>query len=155
MRRPSPLRMALSSPALLLLAALLFSAPGTRATHADGAPLPQTHLRRFLQTPSAETSSSGDCCAALAAIGFSSSLPVVVLTSNKTIPHKVDTPVQVCTCNNGADFKDYSGPASAAGRGSSSAFNAKKSYKVELKGPDGKGVDFPFLGMPEHDDWIL
>jgi len=54
-----------------------------------------------------------------------------------------------------SNIQDYSGPARAAGRGSSSAFFDKKSYKFKTLGPDGKGIDFPFLGMPEDDDWIL
>lgn len=113
----------------------------------------QGPLRALLDTQPAPESS---CCARLAAIGFSSALPVVILdTGGAKIPYKVDTPVQLCTCSPGGEYPDYSGPAEAAGRGSSSANFAKKSFKVKTLGPDGRGADVPLLGMPADEDWIL
>ena len=84
--------------------------------------------RRLAAAPPAPgQNATGDCCARLAAIGFKSELPVVVVDSaGQAIPHHVDTPVQLCTCNSGQPFKDYAGPAIAAGRGTSSANFTKK-----------------------------
>jgi hypothetical protein len=99
---------------------------------------------------------SGGCCAQLASIAFSSDLPVVIITAPLTIQHKVKQDVELCTCANGASFEDYNGFATAAGRGSSSANFAKKSYRLELQKPGGAGKDkFELLGMPKDDDWIL
>jgi CotH kinase protein len=101
--------------------------------------------------------SAGDCCAKLQAIGFDSPLPVVILDSaGQPIPHGVDTKITLCTCSPASmNVKDYFGPAEAAGRGTSSANFTKKSYKFKTVGADGKSVDFPILGMPQDDDWIL
>ena len=95
-----------------------------------------------------------DCCSKLAAFGFTSTLPVVVIDSSaRQIPYHEDTNITLCTCSK---FKDYSGIAQAAIRGTSSANFTKKSFKVTtLNATDGKGLKFPFLGMPEDDDWIL
>ena len=145
---------------LLCLAVLALSAahfPGASATDlaCDGH---AATARQLLQQSNATTSDNAtECCAALAAIGFSSTLPVVVInTAGKPIPHKVDTRVQVCTCSAGGGIDDYSGAATAAGRGTSSSNNTKKSYKLELLTDDGGGKrSFPLLGMPEDADWIL
>ncbi|KAH7616560.1 hypothetical protein Ndes2526B_g08649 [Nannochloris sp. 'desiccata'] len=112
---------------------------------------PNTH-RALLQSSNGST-----CCSRLEAIGFSSPLPVVIFdSSGQLIPHKVDTEITLCTCSpQDSNIQDYSGPARAAGRGSSSAKFDKKSYKLKTLGPDGNGLDFPLLGMPEDDDWIL
>ena len=91
--------------------------------------------------------SGGDsCCQQLEEIGFESTLPVVILKAPTEIKHKVDQDIEICTCGNGANFEDYSGPARAAGRGSSSAFFEKKSFKIELKENDGTKQNFAFLG---------
>lgn len=52
--------------------------------------------------PGAPAEASGSCCQRLAAIGFTSNLPVVVLdSSSQAITFHVDTPLQLCTCNSG------------------------------------------------------
>jgi len=129
--------LALSSPSLAVSEA--------RNLHAD------TH-RALLQSSNASA-----CCSKLDAIGFSSPVPVVILdSSGQDIPHKVDTEITLCTCSpQNSNIQDYSGPVRAAGRGSSSAFFDKKSYKFKTLGADGKGTDVPILEMPEDDDWIL
>lgn len=134
---------------LSVLMASILPCP-TLAQAANVYPAP---LRTLLQS----TNSPGDCCARLEAIGFKSSLLVIILDSaGKPIPHHVDTKINLCTCSpQNLNFQDYNGPAEAAGRGSSSANFTKKSYKFKTLGADGKGTDFPFLGMPEDDDWIL
>lgn len=40
-------------------------------------------------------------------------------------------------------------------RGNSSSRFKKKSFAVDLEGADGKKLEFPFLGMPADDEWIL
>lgn len=95
---------------------------------------------------SSGTSGSGYCCQLLKDIGFQSNLPIVILKSSSEILHKVDQDIRLCTCSNGAGFEDYDGPADAAGRGSTSANFAKKSFKVKLKKEDGSKEKFAFLG---------
>ena len=114
-------------------------------------------MRTLLQTSPTSESGSGDCCGMLAAIGFSSNLPVVVLTSNsgQYIAHHEEQNVTLCTCSNGAGFTDYFGPASAAGRGTSSANFTKKSYKVKTTDDKGRKNDISFLGMPKDDEWVM
>jgi hypothetical protein len=121
---------------------------------ADASNLQQDPRRALLQTTNA---TNGDCCARLQAIGFNSPLPVIILDSvGQNIPHKEDVKINICTCSpQNLNFQDYSGPADAAGRGTSSANFTKKSYKFKTLGADGKPVKFPIFGMPEDDDWIL
>lgn len=71
---------------------------------------------------------TGACCMELEAIGFSSTLPVVVMdTGGRAIDEKyVDINSTICTCNSGHDFRDYSGHAVASVHGSSSAKFDKK-----------------------------
>jgi hypothetical protein len=103
---------------------------------------------------------AGDCCAALAAAGAAADLPTVLIDSRgKPIPPKVKRQaatriaVDLCTC--GGAGGDYAGGAEAGGRGSSSAEFQKKSYRVKLTDAGGKGAEFPLLGMPADEDWIL
>ena len=145
--------LASAAAALVLLAAVLVvpaAASPARGRRLAKAPKPEA------SPPQAFPAAPADCCAALAAVGLRSELPVVVLDSGgQPIPHHVDTPVALCTCANGSPFQDYAGPALAAGRGSSSSTFAKKSYAVALKAPGGGKAAFPFLGMPVDEDWIL
>ncbi|EFN58239.1 hypothetical protein CHLNCDRAFT_142143 [Chlorella variabilis] len=101
-----------------------------------------------LPPPASEAAApaTGSCCQQLAAIGFSSNLPIVVLdTAGKKLEQKnVDVPLQLCTCS----------PASASA--------TKKSFDVKLLKEGGKknatGTqknEFPFLGMPADSDWVL
>jgi hypothetical protein len=116
------------------------------------------HSRRMLQLADIDISpatanATDDCCAQLNAIGFSSNLPVVIIdSSGDEVLHKVWMNSRICTC--GAE-NDFDGPAEIAGRGSSSANFAKKSYKLKLRRPEGGKWEFPFLDMPEHNHWIL
>lgn len=58
-----------------------------------------------LPPPASEAAApaTGSCCQQLAAIGFSSNLPIVVLdTAGKKLEQKnVDVPLQLCTCSPG------------------------------------------------------
>lgn len=111
--------------------------------------LASRHL--LVETPPSDGPS---CCEQLAAIGFESNLPVVILNSGSTvIEHKIDSPIQLCTCNSTSD--DYNGPAIAKGRGNSSADFKKKSFKIDVKDEMDEKVEIEFLGMPKDEDWIL
>jgi hypothetical protein len=45
---------------------------------------------------------AGPCCDRLKSIDFTSSLPAVIIdSSGKAIPHRVDTAVSICTCSPG------------------------------------------------------
>ena len=49
----------------------------------------------------------------------------------------------------------YDGRAAIRWRGQYSRRFPKKSYRVELRGADGRNADAPLLGLPADDDWIL
>ncbi|KAG2430832.1 hypothetical protein HXX76_009806 [Chlamydomonas incerta] len=49
----------------------------------------------------------------------------------------------------------YAGPAAAELRGRSSQAADKKSYALELQGPDGKAQEVSLLGMAPASDWVL
>ncbi|KAG2445080.1 hypothetical protein HYH02_008947 [Chlamydomonas schloesseri] len=49
----------------------------------------------------------------------------------------------------------YAGPAAAELRGRSSQAADKKSYALELRGPDGKAQEVSLLGLPAASDWVL
>lgn len=76
------------------------AAPGARRSLHLAAPRPAA-AAAAAPAPAAE---AGACCAQLAAMGFSSNLPVVVLdTSGQPLVTKgVDVPARLCTCNSGA-----------------------------------------------------
>ena len=113
-RRASP------GPAALVLCCLLaLWSPACAAAAGSRRSLLQTAtgaLQAALSTPPAPRSPPAtvpaatnappplDCCAQLAAIGFASGLPVVVLdTAGKNLTVKdVVAPVRFCTCSNGA-----------------------------------------------------
>lgn len=84
--------------------------------------------RRILAKEPTSEGTSNVCCQGLAAIGFTSTLPVVVLdTDGKNITNKGgDVKVRACTCSEGADFKEYLGTGVASVHGSSSALFDKK-----------------------------
>ncbi len=53
------------------------------------------------------------------------------------------------------DFNHYNGKIRIEIRGSSSQMYPKKSYGFETIDASGKDMDFPLLGLPEEEDWIL
>lgn len=83
--------------------------------------------------PNANASNSA-CCALLAAMGFRSNVPVVVVdTQGRVVPIRHDVPAHVCTCGapNGTDF---SGWGEIKVRGSSSAVQmVKKQFGLTLR----------------------
>ncbi|PRW56820.1 spore coat [Chlorella sorokiniana] len=172
---------ALGLACLLAAASSAAAAPGARRSLAQAAAAPASQPSAAPAAP-APAAEGGACCEQLAAIGFSSNLPVVVLdTAGQPLDTKgKDVPVRMCTCNSGQPFKDYEGLASASVRGTTSANATKKSFAVTLQQPDNKskaardggssaaangnstGKDdglksrsFAFLGMPADEDWIL
>lgn len=94
--------------AALGLACLLAAAGGTSA--APGARRRLAQAAAVLASPAAAAPAApapaaegGACCEQLAAIGFSSNLPVVVLdTAGQPLVTKgLDVPIRMCTCNSG------------------------------------------------------
>ncbi|KAL4858496.1 hypothetical protein ACK3TF_001466 [Chlorella vulgaris] len=147
----------------LVLAAQL--APGCAAASSA------TSKRRLLQAPASAAAAAPAleptnnaaswCCQQLAAIGFSSNLPVVVLdTMGAPLEVKgVDALSRLCTCSPGLPAPDYDGLSEAAVRGSTSATAHKKSFKLQLRQAAGfndtKKQDWALLGMPADADWVL
>ena len=95
---------------------------------------------------------------------FTTNLPIVFLNTNgKAI---VDNPrvivqMEIVWKGNGKTNKTsdprthFSGNVNIEIRGSTSQQFPKKSFGFELKDEKGKDMDFPLLGMPEEEDWIL
>jgi len=52
-------------------------------------------------------------------------------------------------------FTHYDGFAGIELRGSTSLSFPKHGYAVELRAQTGEDIDFPLLGMPEEEDWVL
>ncbi|KAK2077250.1 hypothetical protein QBZ16_004884 [Prototheca wickerhamii] len=98
------------------------------------------------------------CCEALAAIGFTSELPVFILD---TLGHNVTTKgknvdVAWCTCPMGNKaYKAQNGTAVASVHGNSSAKFAKKSFNFKTTHPDGSKDSKSLLGMPKESKWVL
>lgn len=95
---------------------------------------------------------------------FDSNLPLVfVNTNNKQIPDdpKITAELGIVWNENGEQnntkdrFNHFSGKIGIEIRGSSSQSFPKKSFGIELRDEAGEGIDFPLLGMPEEEDWIL
>ncbi len=55
----------------------------------------------------------------------------------------------------GSEFNHFQGNVGIEIRGSSSQMFPKKSFGFELHDELGEDMDFPLLGMPEEEDWIL
>ncbi len=95
---------------------------------------------------------------------FTTNLPIVFLNTNgKAI---VDDPRVIVEMeiawkgegktNTTSDPRThFSGDINIEIRGSTSQQFPKKSFGFELKNEEGKDMDFPLLGMPEEEDWIL
>lgn len=78
------------------------AAPGARRSLAQAAAAPASPAAATPAAP-APAAEGGACCQQLAAIGFSSNLPVVVLdTAGQPLVTKgLDVPIRMCTCNSG------------------------------------------------------
>ena len=95
---------------------------------------------------------------------FTTNLPIVYFdTDGKTI---VDDPKIIIQMeiawkgdgetNSTSDPRNhFNGKIDIEIRGSSSQSFPKKSYGFELKDEDEQDMDFPLLGLPEEEDWIL
>ncbi len=95
---------------------------------------------------------------------FTTNLPIVFINTNgKAI---VDDPrvivkMEIAWKGDGETNRTsdprthFSGNVNIEIRGSTSQQFPKKSFGFELKDEKGKDMDFPLLGMPEEEDWIL
>lgn len=96
-------------------------APGARRSLAQAAAAPASPAAAAPVAP-APVAEGNACCQRLAAIGFSSNLPVVVLdTAGQPLVTKgLDVPIRMCTCNSGGcgvawGIAWQAGPAAVAG----------------------------------------
>lgn len=98
------------------------------------------------------------CCERLAAINFTSNLPIVIFdTGDEAVGNHEATAARVCLCPNGWDFKAYDGYAEVSIRGSSSSKFAKSQYKLKLVDSTEKHKKnkFKWMGMPKDDSWVM
>jgi hypothetical protein len=95
---------------------------------------------------------------------FSSKLPLVYInTSGEEIRDEPKIQAEMGIIWNEAgglnktssEFNHFQGNIGIEIRGSSSQMFPKKSYGFELHDENGEDMDFPLLGMPEEEDWIL
>ena len=95
---------------------------------------------------------------------FSTPLPIVYLNTNGAIipdEPKINAEMRIAwhedgTANSTEDpAEHFSGAIRIEIRGSSSQMFPKKSYGFELMDAEGADMDFPLLGLPEEEDWIL
>lgn len=93
-----------------------------------------------------------------------SNLPIVVInTYGQTIIDEEKINCEMGIINNGPgvrnymtdDFNDYFGIIGIELRGSTSQQYPKKSYGVETRDSTGIKYNFPLLGMPPENDWVL
>jgi CotH kinase protein len=87
-------------------------------------------------------------------------LPLVVLNTNRAIPRTRKIPVRMrlmdhATNSVAAAANAYDGFAGIEVRGHSSSRFAKKSYAVELRDAAGENRNEPLLDMPSANDWAL
>jgi hypothetical protein len=95
---------------------------------------------------------------------FDSDLPIVFVNTNGSeIPDepKITAELGIVWNQNGEQnnthdkYNHFTGKIGIEIRGSSSQMFPKKSFGFELRNEENEGVDFPLLGMPEEEDWIL
>ncbi|CAD7695843.1 unnamed protein product [Ostreobium quekettii] len=100
-------------------------------------------------------SSGSDCCNLLSGIGFSSSVPVVIInTGGQAIPDEPKIPASICTCNSPGG--DIAANIKIEIRGSTSAREfLKKSFAFKVIDDQGKDMDVSFMGFPEDSDFVL
>ena len=93
----------------------------------------------------------------------SSNIPLIQIeTGGTSIPSgdKIDATVRVTDQPSGlrnylSGPYTYEGPCGVSLRGASSLWFNKKGYSLELRRADGSPDNFPLLGMPDEDDWVL
>ncbi|MFW5773609.1 MAG: CotH kinase family protein [Tangfeifania sp.] len=95
---------------------------------------------------------------------FSTKLPVVhIHTNGKEIVDEPKILVDMGIIWNGegqmnqtsGEYNHYNGKIGIEIRGSSSQMFPKKSFGFETRDENGADIDFPLLGLPEEEDWIL
>ena len=95
---------------------------------------------------------------------FSSNLPLVIIdTRGQTIMDEDRIMVHLRVIDHGPGMlnslsdtgSNYNGLASIELRGESSQMFPKKSYSFELQDSLGQKLNFPLMGLPEENDWIL
>src|SRR5665811_1630254 len=95
---------------------------------------------------------------------FLSNLPLIYINTNgRQIPDNPKISAEMGIIWNGPgetnqtsnSFNHFNGKISIEIRGSSSQMFPKKSYGFETKDELGEDMDFPLLGLPEEEDWIL
>lgn len=97
-------------------------------------------------------------------INFSTNLPIVFINTNGAIipdDPRIKAEMEIAwkedgSENNTTDPRNhFKGDIKIEIRGSSSQMFPKKSYGFELKDEFDEDMDFPILGLPEEEDWIL
>ncbi len=95
---------------------------------------------------------------------ISSNLPIIVIdTYGQAIPDEPKITADMGIIYNGPGqrnyitdpFNHYNGYIGIEKRGSSSQMFPKKSYAVETRDSLGNNLNFPLLGLPQENDWIL
>jgi len=92
---------------------------------------------------------------------FSSSLPIVKLSTNWTINPQTTVTGQLDIINNNGNNSffdtpnEYTGPVGIKIRGQSSLWFDKKNYAIEMRDEFGADLDTNFLDFPTEEDWIL
>ncbi|HKL32253.1 MAG TPA: hypothetical protein VJ919_06960, partial [Tangfeifania sp.] len=95
---------------------------------------------------------------------FSTHLPVVhIHTNGKEIRDEPKILADMGIIWNGegqmnqtsGEYNHYNGKIAIEIRGSSSQMFPKKSFGFETRDENGMDIDFPLLGLPEEEDWIL
>ena len=94
------------------------------------------------------------CCNKLKKSGFKTHLPVIVIDTNcQEVKDEPKIRTEFCTCS---DEMDYNGYAGVEIRGSSSARDhAKKGMAVKLWNATNQDQEFPLLGLPKDEDWVM
>lgn len=100
-----------------------------------------------------------------APIGLDSSdIPIVVInTGNLPIPYGTKITADMGIIDNGPGnrnhitdpFTDYNGKIGIEERGQTSSGFPQKQYNVETRDISGNNFNYPVLGMPSNNDWVL
>lgn len=98
------------------------------------------------------------CCDVLQSLQFKTNLPVILIHTGvaTVITKEARVDSTFCTCGAPGGI-DLDARAKVRVRGSSSARqNAKKSYSLRLTNTNnGSKLDFPLMGFPSDDEWIM
>lgn len=93
-----------------------------------------------------------------------SKLPLVMIrTNNQQIKENVKITADMGVIDNGPGnlnfqidaWNQYNGKIGIEYRGSSSMMFPKKNLGIETRNADGTNLDFPLLGLPAENDWVL